>query len=681
MMARVKAYQAPHVKADNEHDSTTPSRRTRRQTKSRVENQNASDLEVDETQGIESARVPSSPPIAKPKAKRTSRKSNPAKASADIADGASPGATSKLAKDGRRKGGNKRKFTHEYCLTCEHYGRACLGRRDDEPGCSMCREPDRDKGEKLRECLWADPDAGIVTYMDAREALKKAQAEAKVQKPRAPRRSVTVTHLNRASPPSFNYLNAPDPLGIVPDPQATRSSRPPLSRPLDVRPPSNATGIDHPSSMSGHHAYTPQAMAQSRADDSDTITVNASRHARNRSQHDLPGVHPPQVIDLPNGNGTYDEHSRRASMPEHMAQPIHYFTPPTLPTGRLTPLPESFAPFYQPSLHAYVLPVHPYSNLLPPPAFMRPHADIYISPYDADPSLSLSTNGRDPPRAVFPPRVPPRNTGFSIPAPLNVRSKKARPFVKSDIPCNKWSRSDSKVTTLSGHEFINKGWARGANDGGSGSASTQNQDPDIVVSDGAGASTNAVSIETSIRKSVDSSELSSAMDVDEHTPAATLQNNDEHIEADTIEVTEISVHDDEEESSINTPQHSDTDEPEPGAEDEEEGETDRAPAFIKQLYNEKINGLKRQRLSSPKATPPPAEKPKPAGLIAVNHGSDPALTESEGEHKEQPARANAFAAVNSKPSTKQIGKAKGKHVSSRNRSSQAGVGGDGEMNG
>lgn len=368
-------------------------------------------------------------------------------------------------------------------------------------------------------------------------------------------------------------------------------------------------------------------------------------------------------------------------MPEHMAQPIHYFTPPTLPTGRLTPLPESFAPFYQPSLHAYVLPVHPYSNLLPPPAFMRPHADIYISPYDADPSLSLSTNGRDPPRAVFPPRVPPRNTGFSIPAPLNVRSKKARPFVKSDIPCNKWSRSDSKVTTLSGHEFINKGWARGANDGGSGSASTQNQDPDIVVSDGAGASTNAVSIETSIRKSVDSSELSSAMDVDEHTPAATLQNNDEHIEADTIEVTEISVHDDEEESSINTPQHSDTDEPEPGAEDEEEGETDRAPAFIKQLYNEKINGLKRQRLSSPKATPPPAEKPKPAGFIAVNHGSDPALTESEGEHKEQPARANAFAAVNSKPSTKQIGKAKGKHVSSRNRSSQAGVGGDGAMNG
>jgi len=635
-MAKVKAHQAPQVKAENEHDSTTPSRRTRRQTKSLIEHQDTRNSEPEDVDEVESARPPSPPPIVKPKAKRTSRKSDAAKASASLADSASPEPTPKLAKDGRRKGGNKRKYSHEYCLTCESYGRACLGRRDDEPGCAMCREPDRSKGEKLRECLWKDPEAGIFTYRDARDALKKAQNEAKIQKQRAPRRTIPVAHFGRASPSPFNYnyLNAPDPLGIVPHPQAARGSRPALTRPLDLLPPSHAIGTNRPPSMNGYHAYTSQTMTQAPADDSDTITVNASRHARNRSHPDLPGVHPPEIIDLQNGNGTYDEHSRRASMP----QPMHYFTPPTLPAGHLTPLPESFAPFYEPRLHAYVLPVHPYSNLLPPPAFMRPHAASYISPYDAAPSLALSTNGRDPPRAVFPTQLPPGHTSFTIPAPLNMRSKKARPLDKSGAPCEKWSRSDSKVTTLSGHEFNTKGWARGANGG----RSAGSQDSGTKMLNGNPASSNAVSIETDTRKSVESSDLSSAMDVDESMLAATPQNNKGEAEADTAEdVDRLSL--DEAESSVNTPQHSDDE-----TESEEEAEeTDRAHAFVKQFYNEKINGLKRQKISSPKTTTtPPAEQPQPARSIAINpnhndSNSDPDLTESEGENKVVPPHMRA----------------------------------------
>lgn len=631
-MAKVKAHQAPQVKAENEQDSTTPSRRTRRQTKSLVEHQDARNSEPEDFDEVESARAPSPPPIVKPKAKRTSRKSNAAKASASLAGSASPEPAPKLAKDGRRKGGNKRKFSHEYCLTCENYGRACLGRREDEPGCAMCREPDREKGEKLRECLWKDPQAGIITYQDARQALKKAQAEAKVQKPRAPRRTIPVAHLDRASPSPFNYLNAPDPLGIVPHPQAVRGSRPALTRPLDLLPPSHATGTYRPPSMNGYHAYTSQAMARTPADNSDTITVNASRHARNRSHPDLPGVHPPEVIDLQNGNGTYDEHSRRASMP----QPVHYFTPPTLPAGHLTPLPESFAPFYEPRLHAYVLPVHPYSNLLPPPAFMRPHAASYISPYDAAPSLTLSTNGRDPPRAVFPTQLPPRNTGFTIPPLLNMRSKKARPLDKSGAPCEKWSRSNSKVTTLSGHEFNTKGWTRGAN--GSGSAGSQ--ESGIEMLNGNAVSSNAVSIETGTRKSVESSELSSALDVDESMLAATPQNNGGEAEADTAEGVDRPAHD-AEQSSVNTPQHSD-DETESEAEEEEE--TDRAQAFVKKLYNEKIKGLKRQRISSPKTTTTSPAEEQPARNIAVSPNyddSDLDPTESEGENKVIPPNMRA----------------------------------------
>lgn len=74
----------------------------------------------------------------------------------------------------KKKGGNKRKFTHEYCLTCKNYGRACPGRKEGSDGCTVCRQPRKDKGEKLRDCLWAEPDQGIFTYKQARAARKEA---------------------------------------------------------------------------------------------------------------------------------------------------------------------------------------------------------------------------------------------------------------------------------------------------------------------------------------------------------------------------------------------------------------------------------------------------------------------------------------------------------------------------
>lgn len=72
----------------------------------------------------------------------------------------------------------------------------------------MCRDPDKAKGEKLRECLWADPEAGIFDYQTARDIFKKQQAElrAKRGKPINNRRqqlqaSTSTSQLPRTSKP------------------------------------------------------------------------------------------------------------------------------------------------------------------------------------------------------------------------------------------------------------------------------------------------------------------------------------------------------------------------------------------------------------------------------------------------------------------------------------------------
>lgn len=607
-MVRVKVNQGSQVQAGDEHDSTIPSRRTRRQTKSRVEHQHALISDNEDLEDAEAARAPSSSPVAKLRAKRKYRKGDAAMdAPSNLADDASPETTPQLAKDGRRKGGNKRKWTHEYCLTCTNYGRACGGRRDGEPGCAMCREPNREKGEKLRECLWADPKAGIHTYQEAREVHKKAQAEARATRAKPPKRPVPTVDHTRAEIQSPTCLTTPDPLGIVAHPGATGGSQPQLSRPLDVLPP--RAGIAQAPSVNGYRTHSSSHGPQAQINQGDTVTVNTARHARRQSHPELPRVHAPQVIDLPNSEEAQDGHSHRTAMP----QPAHYFPPPTLPPG-LSPLPEAFAPYYNPKQRAYILPVYPHSNLLPPPAFMRDHAATYISPYDAHPSIPLSMTGRYPPQAVSPVVLPPRNTGFSIPQPLKFRNPKSQPLDSSSAPCRKWSRSDSKVTTLSGYEFKSKGWKRGVN-------SSENGEASEIATNGSNAvSSNAVSIETATRWSAASSELSSAIDVDETMLATTPQNNNE----------------DEDGDSPVRPQQIDD---ETESEDEEE-DPDRAQAFLKMFCREKekMNGLKRKRSPSSKIATPTETAARPVAVDADGDGSDETeLTEPEGREKVGPA--------------------------------------------
>ena len=625
-MARTKPRQSSQVKAETEHDNITPFRRTRRQTKSLVEPQDASVSEPGDLEEAEPVLAPSpSPsPSTKPKAKRKARKSNAVKAPSRLTDDATPEPAPQLAKDGRRKGGNKRKWTHEYCLTCTNYGRACGGRREGEPGCAVCREPNREKGEKLRECLWADPEAGIATYKEAREEHKRSQAEARAQKAKAPKRPAPTVDLIHTESPSTNYLPAPDPLGIVPHPRAVDGPRPQLSRPLDVLPP---PGTARPSPTNGAHTNSSSHGPQMQ--DGNGITVNASWQARHQSPPNIPGVHRPQVINLPNGQQTHDGILPRASLP----QPVHYFPPPTLPAG-LSPLPESFAPYYDPKQGAYILPVYPHSNLLPPPAFMRHHAETYISPYDAHPSIPVTMNGRHPPRAVFPTELPPRNTGFSIPPPLKLKAQKAQPLDRTGTPCRKWSRSDSKVTTLSGYEFKSKGWKRGIN----GSARGGSQELGPMATKGKAVSSNAVSTETDVQESAASSELSSAIDVDETMLTTTRQNNDDNDE-DMVEAVGIAPYS-KYHPVLDGPQQN-----EAAIQSDEDEEPDRFQAFIKNVYEEKINGTKRKRGLSPEAT---SSATGAARFIPVNEdyddSDDSGLTESEGEDKVVPANARNTAA-------------------------------------
>jgi len=647
-MARIKVYQPDQAIAEYELGKANPLRRTRRRTRSRVEHLDASTSDVEDAEEVESIRAPSPlpSPVAKPKLKRKYRKSNVTKASPSPEDDPSPEPTPQLAKDGRRKGGNKRKWTHEYCLTCTNYGRACGGRREGEPGCAVCREPNKEKGEKLRECLWADPDAGITTYKEAREKHKRAQAEARQQKVKIPKRTAQVVNLIYAPP--IDYLAAQDPLGIVAYPRAAEGSRPTLSRPLDLRPPSHPTGEAPPPSMNGIRSYLPSAIQQPFAEDIDTITVNISPTASHKSHPNIPGVHPPQVINLSNEDES-SEQIRRASMPD----PVHYFQPPKLPLG-LAPLPESFAPYYEPRQRAYILPVYPHSNLLPPPAFMRDHAATYISPYDAHPSIPLSMTGKNPPRAVFPTEIPPASTAFNVPPPLKLRSRKSQPLDRSGTPCRKWSMSDSKVTTLSGYDFKAKGWKLGADGSGTG------ETPCMASNVSNAVSSNAVSIGDDARKSVDSSELSSAVDIDERMRVATPEHGEQ------VEDVERGPGN-KNNATLDQPQRN-RDETET---DNQEEDTDRAQAFLNQLWKEKVSsGAKRKRSPSPEAEASPT-----ARFIAVNKdyvSDDNKLTESEGEEKVMPvnARDAAGKVVASDNSFRTLSSVKSKVSSGRDRTTR-----------
>jgi len=413
--------------------------RTRRQAK----------LQVLQQDDASSDEKPS--PSSKVKFKSRTRKSVPVDSASPTIDSTTGTPDSTPAPTApKRKGGNKRKFTHEYCLTCRHYGRACGGRREDEDGCAVCRDPNREKGEKLRECLWANPEAGINTYQEARIAHKAAQVEARV---RNKARAQELKRMNSAAAAASRGS-----LGLTVS--ITNGPPPPVGRQLNVLPPLVGTAA---------HSIRPLTYYTSKDDDNDTITVDTSLIASESSPSHLPGIdgqpgpriHRPQVIKLIIRDPTDSENTKSPSQPAApmpLPQPSRPAQPPP-PTSRLLsfippPIPTG-PPYYDHKIQAWRYPSQA-GLYLPSPPLGIPHSayPAYQSPYGPPPAFANSGH------AVI---HPPSTTASDISKPTY---NKPRPLDKSGMPCRKWSRSGSDVPTLSGHTFKMKGWKPDAPDTG-----------------------------------------------------------------------------------------------------------------------------------------------------------------------------------------------------------------------
>lgn len=364
-----------------------------------------------------------------------------------------PNSTSTPSKPRRtgagRGGGNKRKHPHEYCLTCANYGRACSGRREGHPGCAVCREPDRSKGEKLRECLWAEPEKGIFTYPQAKEILKIAQAEERAKQGKAPtkRQLPFLSEEQRKK-----YLSAPDAIGLVESrPRAAATAPPPVSRPLNVRPPPSV--MRQRQMLSGIESHAMNADPY-RAIEEDPDTIVVDRSARSPGLRSAPKlfVERGSLDDQPQATPVY-----KTSLPQRTAtQPL------TDATGRRIP-------YYDPTLEAYVLPAYPHSNLLPPHMQDKVANVSYVSVYDAYPFLpvvmpnvrthppvhrgvrrlsSISASMTSPSRTAKNPVL------LDEPQP----TKSPRPLDKTGTPAKRYNRSDSIVSNVSGYAVSLKIW-------------------------------------------------------------------------------------------------------------------------------------------------------------------------------------------------------------------------------
>lgn len=394
----------------------------------------AEEVEPERGVGNEDSDSPlSSPPPESPPRKKIGRPRK-SQGSTSKPSRSTPSPTKKRRAGGGRGGGNKRKHTHEYCLTCANYGRACSGRRDGHPGCAVCREPDRSKGEKLRECLWAEPEKGVYTYAQAKEILKIAQAEERARLGKAPTKR-QLPYLSDQQ--KQQYLAMSDSVVTV-EPRARTSATvpPPVSRPLNVVPPPSAlrqrqflAGIESRAAGTGPHRNT--------GDDADTIVVN--RSARPSALQPSPKlfVEKGSSDDLPQGTPAY-----ASSLSHQMAmQPL------TDATGRRIP-------YYDPNLEAYVLPAYPHSNLLPPHMQGRMLNVRYMSVYDAYPFLPVAI----PNSHVVTPseglaHQPRRRSSSSL-----SQISPPRPLDKSGTPTRRFQRSDSITNNVAGYEVAMKTW-------------------------------------------------------------------------------------------------------------------------------------------------------------------------------------------------------------------------------
>lgn len=341
----------------------------------------------------------------------------------------------------KRKGGNKRRFTHEYCLTCQHYGRACGGRRDDQDGCAICRDPNREKGEKLRECLWANPAAGITTYEEARVAHKEAQLEKRA------RDKAKAQELKRASAAQTNGGKNNSSASKVSAPQGPP---PPVRRQLDVMPPPSAT-VRSPS------FFIPPVLKRQN-EDSDTITVDTSTMPPSPTMSHLPGIngepgpriHRPRIIRL-RVNGSYDKESVASSptLVSVSAQPIRsdqQLSPSSRPWSFVPPPIPRVPPYYDIQIQAWRYPSEPGTYVTPSdiPATSHP---TYQSPYGHPPAFTSSASDAVVDQSDIPPSSPTTN------------HIKTRPLDRSGTPCKKWARTGSDAgTTISGYPLKMQVW-------------------------------------------------------------------------------------------------------------------------------------------------------------------------------------------------------------------------------
>ncbi|KAJ9653091.1 hypothetical protein H2198_007705 [Neophaeococcomyces mojaviensis] len=462
-MAREKPKQS--VEDDVAEDDSLLLPRTRRQAK----------LQTLKQEDESSDEEPSPPPKAK--AKPRGRKSMPVGSESPVADSTvTPDSTPAPAAP-KRKGGNKRKFTHEYCLTCRHYGRACGGRRDGEEGCAVCRDPNREKGEKLRECLWANPEAGITTYQEARVAHKAAQLEARAKN------KAKAQELKRLSSAAAAANRGP--LGLTVS--VASGPPPPVSRQLNVLPP--------PAGAAGRSASFPSLYDARQGNSNDTITTDTSQVAHHPSQTHLPGIngepgpriHRPQVIKLIIKDPSTDSTTVSPSQPprpvptSHLCHPSQQLPPPASRTLSFVPPPiPQGPPYYDHTIQAWRYPSQAGLYLPSPPSGIPSSAyPAYQSPYGPPPAFANSS----PAISTI---TPPPNASLTV---SKSSYNKPQPLDKSGTPCRKWSRTGSEVPTLSGHSFKMKGWKPGTADAG---------DNDSAV-----------------RDDISSSDLSSVIDVDD----------------------------------------------------------------------------------------------------------------------------------------------------------------------
>lgn len=387
------------------------------------------------------------------------------------------------------RGGNKRKATHEYCLTCSRYGRACGGRREGDEGCAVCREPNKEKGEKLRECHWADPANGIETYDQARAKEKIAQAaeRAAVGKPPTKRQLEYLTPAqanaykyaptrNYRPPPDYHQTSdyhptpdrhhAPEPLGLAePGPRVAGFEPPPVSRTLNVRPPPSTSG--------------PRQIPDGTAE---------------------PRVHNPRVIKLFVKNEQQAPPSQSPYDPPRM-QP----TTPDPITGQIKDANGHRVPHYSAEINAYILPAYPHSNLLPPHMIGKVANMGWISPYDAWPFIPIAIDENNPPRPViYQPGLPPPDTNVNVPRPAY---SKPRPLDKTGKPVKKWSRSNSSVQNVGGYPLETSGWK----------STAEGKKKEEADSEPLEVTSNAVSANAEARAYLSdaSSELSSVIDMDD----------------------------------------------------------------------------------------------------------------------------------------------------------------------